>query len=163
MKLNKKKLRRPSPSALFPPTIEGFLAVDGGLRISPNSLKTWWPGTELNRRRQPFQCSRPELSVDSARLSTTSLPDFVVFIGAKMEPSWTNLSLPRFASISTRPQVAPAVRTLQEKSKSELGNAHGLDWRGESKNAGCLPVRQHRRLLIKSCCTSAGQLMTITI
>jgi hypothetical protein len=26
-------------------------------------LKTWWPGTELNRRRQPFQgCSLPNLS-----------------------------------------------------------------------------------------------------
>ncbi len=55
MALNEMKLGRPSPSALFPPTIEGFLAVDGGLRISPNSLKTWWPGTELNRRRQPFR------------------------------------------------------------------------------------------------------------
>src|SRR5438309_741033 len=54
------KLGRPSPSASFPPTIEGFLAVDGGLRISPNSVKTWWPGTELNRRRQPFQgCALP--------------------------------------------------------------------------------------------------------
>src|SRR5580658_1330258 len=64
-------------------------------------LKRWWPGTELNRRRQPFQgCSRPELSVDSARLSIPSLPDFVLFIGAKMEPSCTNLSLPRFASKS---------------------------------------------------------------
>ena len=51
-------------------------------------LKTWWPGTELNRRRQPFQgCSHPLLSVDSAKLSITSLRDFVLFIGAKMEPS----------------------------------------------------------------------------
>ncbi len=34
--------------------------MDEGLRISPNSLKTWWPGTELNRRRQPFQgCALP--------------------------------------------------------------------------------------------------------
>jgi hypothetical protein len=49
------KLGRPSPCALFPPTIEGFLAIDEGLRICPNLLKTWWPGTELNRRRQPFQ------------------------------------------------------------------------------------------------------------
>jgi hypothetical protein len=39
--------------ASFPPTIEGFLV--GGLRISPNLLKIWWPGTELDRRRQPFQ------------------------------------------------------------------------------------------------------------
>jgi hypothetical protein len=30
-----------------------LFAVDGGLRIS-SKLKTWWPGTELNRRRQPF-------------------------------------------------------------------------------------------------------------
>jgi hypothetical protein len=60
MTLNEMKLGRPSPSALFPPTIEGFLAVDGGLIISANSLKTWWPGTELNRRRQPFQgCALP--------------------------------------------------------------------------------------------------------
>ena len=54
------KLRRLSPSALFPLTIEALFAVDGGLRISLNSLKTWWPGTELNRRRQPFQgCALP--------------------------------------------------------------------------------------------------------
>jgi hypothetical protein len=52
-------------------------------------------------RRQLFQCSRPELSDDSARLSSEHLPDFVLFIGAKMEPSCKNLSLPRFASIST--------------------------------------------------------------
>jgi hypothetical protein len=55
MTLNEMKLGRPSPTALFPPTIEGFLAVEEGLTISPKSLKTWWPGTELNRRRQPFQ------------------------------------------------------------------------------------------------------------
>src|SRR5436305_11984988 len=54
------KLRRPSPIALFPPTIEGLFALEAGLTISPNSLKTWWPGTELNRRRQPFQgCALP--------------------------------------------------------------------------------------------------------
>ena len=42
------------------PTIEGFFAVEGGLTIAPNSLKRWWPGTELNRRRQPFQgCALP--------------------------------------------------------------------------------------------------------
>jgi hypothetical protein len=54
MTLNEIKLWRPSPRALFRPTIEGLFAVDAGLRISPN-LKKWWPGTELNRRRQPFQ------------------------------------------------------------------------------------------------------------
>jgi hypothetical protein len=59
----------------------------------------WWPGTELNRRRQPFQgWILPKLSVDSARHSSGNLPDLVLFIGAKMEPSCKNLSLPRFAS-----------------------------------------------------------------
>jgi hypothetical protein len=43
--------------------------------------------------------SGPSLSVDSARHSSEFLPDFSLFIGAKMEPSCTNLSLPRFASI----------------------------------------------------------------
>ena len=72
-----------------------------------SSLERWWPGTELNRRRQPFQgCSRPQLSVDSARHSLDNLPDFVLFIGAKMEPSCTNLSLPRFASIRHGFQLA---------------------------------------------------------
>ena len=55
MTINEMKLRRPSPCTLFPPTINAFFAVDEGLRISPNFMKTWWPGTELNRRRQPFQ------------------------------------------------------------------------------------------------------------
>ena len=54
-----------------------------------------------NGRAQPFQCSRPELSVDSAKLSSEILHDFALFIGAKMEPRLKNLSLPRFASIST--------------------------------------------------------------
>ena len=36
------------------------MRADGGLRILANVLKTWWPGTELNRRRQPFQgCALP--------------------------------------------------------------------------------------------------------
>src|SRR5208282_188149 len=63
-------------------------------------LKTWWPGTELNRRRQPFQgCSHPKLSVDSARHSFDFLPDFALLIGAKMEPSKVaQICLPRFAS-----------------------------------------------------------------
>src|SRR2546423_278099 len=60
MTLNEMKPGRPSPCALFPPTIEGFFAFEGTLTISSNSLKTWWPGTELNRRRQPFQgCALP--------------------------------------------------------------------------------------------------------
>jgi hypothetical protein len=58
MTLNEMKLRRPSPSALFPPTIEALFAVDGGLRISPNSLKTWWLEAELNHRRLAFSVLR---------------------------------------------------------------------------------------------------------
>src|ERR1700751_4233205 len=102
-------LRRPARTLFFhPPTIKGGFAAERALTISPNLLKKWWPGTELNRRRQPFQgCSRPKLSVDSARLSITSLPDFALFIGAKMEPSGTNLSLPRFASNRRRLRVDP--------------------------------------------------------
>jgi len=31
--------------------------------MSLRACELWWPGTELNRRRQPFQgCSRPSLS-----------------------------------------------------------------------------------------------------
>ena len=54
MTLNEMKLGRPFAECVFPPTIEGFLAVDGGVRIYRNPLKTWWSGTESNRRRQPF-------------------------------------------------------------------------------------------------------------
>jgi hypothetical protein len=46
-----------------------------------------------------FSGSHPKLSIDSAKHSSENPPDFVLFfIGAKMEPSRTNLSLPRFAS-----------------------------------------------------------------
>src|SRR5271154_359976 len=56
--------------------------------------------TGFNDRRQPFQgWILPRLSIDSARHSSEFLPDSVLLIGAKMEPSCTNLSLPRFASI----------------------------------------------------------------
>ncbi len=44
----------------------------------------------------------PELSIDSAPVSSESLLDSILFIGAEMEPSRKNLSLPRFASISTK-------------------------------------------------------------
>src|SRR5579864_1472478 len=85
MTLNEMKLRLHKPSATFPPTIKTFFAVDEGLRISPNSLKTWWPRTELNRRRQPFQgCSRPELSIHYARLRLTSLPLSTQVAGPKI-------------------------------------------------------------------------------
>jgi hypothetical protein len=56
MTFNEMKLQALFAECVFPPTIEGLFAFEGGLTISPNSLKTWWPGTELNRRRQPFQC-----------------------------------------------------------------------------------------------------------
>jgi hypothetical protein len=77
MTQNEMKLRRRSPGAFFPPTIEALFAVNGGLRISPNLLKTWWPGTELNRRRQPFQgCSHPSLSSCNPYLYRGSYPHF---------------------------------------------------------------------------------------
>jgi hypothetical protein len=42
----------------------------------------------------------PKLSIDSARHSVDFLPDFVLLIGAKMEPSKVaQICLPRFASI----------------------------------------------------------------
>jgi hypothetical protein len=104
MRVNEMQLQAFFAECVLPPTIKSFFATERGLTISPNSLKTWWPGTELNRRRQPFQgCSRPKLSVDSTRHSPENLPDFVLFIGAKMEPSYTNLSLPRFASNFDKP------------------------------------------------------------
>src|SRR6478672_12484151 len=60
MTFNEMKLQAHSAECLVPPTIEGSFAVERGLTISPNSLKIWWPGTELNRRRQPFQgCALP--------------------------------------------------------------------------------------------------------
>jgi hypothetical protein len=42
---------------------------------------------------------QPKLSVLLARRGSGSLPDFAVLIGAKMEPTYTNLTVPRFASI----------------------------------------------------------------
>ena len=51
-----------------------------GVSARTKCFVLWWPGTELNRRRQPFQgCSPPKLSIDSAILSIISLPDFVLF------------------------------------------------------------------------------------
>jgi hypothetical protein len=41
MTLNEMKLGRTSPCALFPPTIQGFFAFEGGLTISSNSSKRW--------------------------------------------------------------------------------------------------------------------------
>jgi len=52
---NEMQLLASFAECVLPPTIEGFVTVEEGLTIAPNSLKTWWPGTESNRRRQPFQ------------------------------------------------------------------------------------------------------------
>jgi hypothetical protein len=56
MTLNQIKLQASFAECVVPPTIQSLFAFEAGLTIPPNSLKTWWPGTELNRRRQPFQC-----------------------------------------------------------------------------------------------------------
>jgi hypothetical protein len=55
MTFNEMKVEASFAEYGVPPTMEGFLVVEEGLTISHNLLKTWWPGTELNRRRQPFQ------------------------------------------------------------------------------------------------------------
>ncbi len=55
MTFNEMKLQASFAECVVPPTIDGLFAFEEGLTISPNSLKRWWPGTELNRRRQPFQ------------------------------------------------------------------------------------------------------------
>jgi len=79
--------------------VEPIGAKSGGT-MSLSACKIWWPGTELNRRGQPFQgCSHPKLSIHSARDNPEFLPVFVLLIGAKMEPSKvTQICLPRFAS-----------------------------------------------------------------
>jgi hypothetical protein len=100
MTLNEMKIRRASPSALFPPTIKAFFAVDEGLRISSNLLKTWWPGTELNRRRQPFQgCALPpELPGHPDELSACSRGElFVTRLVWRGLPSWVGNQKTRFA------------------------------------------------------------------
>src|ERR1039458_2513552 len=87
-----------------------------------SACKIWWPGTELNRRRQPFQgCSHPKLSGYSARHSFDFLPDFVLLIGAKMEPSKVvQICLPRFAS--NRQRLRPAARTKETKKDGWAGD-----------------------------------------
>jgi hypothetical protein len=57
MTINEMTLRR-LRGVLFAPKIEGLFAVDGGLRISVNSLKTWRPGTELNPPTPAFSVLR---------------------------------------------------------------------------------------------------------
>src|SRR5580700_2142715 len=51
-------------------------------------LKRWWPGTELNRRRQPFQgCSHPSLSGGNPYLYRRSYPIFAGLIGPITDPT----------------------------------------------------------------------------
>src|SRR5580700_4691934 len=64
------------------------LGVISSLTLGPNGMKTaqratlsyektWWPGTELNRRRQPFQgCSLPNPSSCTPYLYRRSYPHF---------------------------------------------------------------------------------------
>jgi len=55
MTFNEMKLQASFAECVVPPAIEGVFAFEAALTTYSNSLKTWWPGTELNRRRQPFQ------------------------------------------------------------------------------------------------------------
>src|SRR5260370_29787446 len=55
MTVKKTKLTRSARQLDVPPAIKGILYLERGLTIPASLLKTWWPGTELNRRRQPFQ------------------------------------------------------------------------------------------------------------
>src|SRR3984957_6964042 len=60
MRFNEMQLHASCSYSALPPTIKGSFAAERALTISPNSLKTWWPGRELNPRRQPFQgCALP--------------------------------------------------------------------------------------------------------
>lgn len=61
-------------------------------------------------------------------VSSENLPDLVFFIGAKMEPSRKNLSLPRFASNSTRLRVATTL-VQKDHQKSRLTEPTGLERR----------------------------------
>jgi hypothetical protein len=45
MTVNEMRLRRPSPRALCPPTINAFFALDGGLTISPNPVTSFFSAT----------------------------------------------------------------------------------------------------------------------
>ena len=86
------------------------------------------PRSHLNRRYQPFQgWLLPELSADSAKLSSENLPNFVLLIGAKMEPSCENLSLPRFASISVMSEKC-TFQTLPQFRQASL------------KDEGCITI-----------------------
>jgi hypothetical protein len=61
--------------------ISGLTAGSNGMKTAQRATlsyeKTWWPGTELNRRRQPFQgCIHPSLSSCSPYLYRRSYPHF---------------------------------------------------------------------------------------
>jgi hypothetical protein len=117
--------------------------------------KTWWPGMELNPRRQPFQgCSHPKLSVDSARHSDDSLPVFVLLIGAKQGS--TNLPA-EICLKSTRPHPAGSLRLFISSRMSPFEPATGgtpAQWPG-SRNSRlrrllrCLPPHAAVRLRLR--------------
>jgi len=82
----------------------------------------------LDDRAQPFQgCSHPTLSIDSARHSSENQPDFILFIGAKMEPICTNQSLPGFASNRTAPRALPDVRCDKSDTYSRTMRAQRFE------------------------------------
>jgi len=62
-------------------------------------LKRWWPGTELNRRRQPFQgCSLPKLTVCNPYLYLPFPAHFGPTYWTHNGPnSWTHTRMPEFA------------------------------------------------------------------
>jgi hypothetical protein len=80
-------------------------------------LKRWWPGTELNRRRQPFQgCSLPKLTVCNPYLYLPFPAHFGPTYWTHNGPnSWTHTRMPEFASRTPRlrRQLVPLMPPLR--------------------------------------------------
>ena len=65
-----------------------------------SACKIWWPGTELNRRRQPFQgCSHPSLSGCNPYLYRRLYPHFDRIYWTHNGPNIRPMRIPEFAQI----------------------------------------------------------------
>jgi hypothetical protein len=78
------------------------------------SLKTWWPGTELNHRRQPFQGFSLSYLVILRGLAQNTCP----ILSSLLEPKWSKLYKSEPTEIclkSTAARVARGAPKTQRK------------------------------------------------
>ena len=117
-------------------------------------LKTWWPGTELNRRRQPFQgCALPPELPGHVRPATSQVCRTVRFeqivAGVPANHYLQSEQLNR-----TLPIITTTPHSLNARAPRQLGSQNSLHRVRMSSRQACVEPKS-KRMSLKSVPTEA--------